>query len=152
MRKYDIFVAKIYDCALIDSFWGFPRLIDSPTSYATLEWIYLRNFQTCYSNPVQRTHRVQQEIRNVRRLFVQFFPQRKFLLSIALLPSAEEIVGGSRGNSQKFSETWFNFYQFDPIRGKNTLVRVVQRPKNSWQMNRYKRVVIDFLNPLSFPE
>ena len=31
-------VAKIYDYALIDSFWGFPRLIDSPTSYATLEW------------------------------------------------------------------------------------------------------------------
>ena len=55
---------------------------------------------------------------SVRRLFVQFFPQRKFLLSIALLPSAEGIVGGSRGNSQKFSETWFNFYQFDPICGK----------------------------------
>ena len=35
-RNYDIFVAKIYDYALIDSFWGFPRLIDSPTSYATL--------------------------------------------------------------------------------------------------------------------
>ena len=36
MRNYDIFVAKIYDYALIDSFWGFPRFIDSPTSYATL--------------------------------------------------------------------------------------------------------------------
>ena len=36
-RNYDIFVAKIYDCALIDSFWGFPRLIDSPTSYITLQ-------------------------------------------------------------------------------------------------------------------
>ena len=36
MRNYDIFVAKIYDYALINSFWGFPRLIDSPTSYATL--------------------------------------------------------------------------------------------------------------------
>ena len=35
-RNYDIFVAKIYDFALIISFWGFPRLIDSPTSYATL--------------------------------------------------------------------------------------------------------------------
>ena len=37
-RNYDIFVAKIYDYtrALIDSFWGFPRFIDSPTSYATL--------------------------------------------------------------------------------------------------------------------
>ena len=35
-RNYDIFVAKIYDYALTDSFWGFPRLIDSPTSYATL--------------------------------------------------------------------------------------------------------------------
>ena len=89
---------------------------------------------------------------SVRRLFVQFFPQRKFLLSIALLPSAEEIVGGSRGNSQKFSETRFNFYQFAPICGKKTSARVVLRPKHSWQMNRYKRVVIDFLNPLSFPE
>ena len=29
-------MAKIYDHALIDSFWGFPRFIDSPTSYATL--------------------------------------------------------------------------------------------------------------------
>ena len=35
-RNYDIFVAKIYDYALIDSFWGFPRFINSPTSYATL--------------------------------------------------------------------------------------------------------------------
>ena len=30
------FVAKIYDFALIKSFWGFSGLIDSPTSYATL--------------------------------------------------------------------------------------------------------------------
>ena len=36
IRNYDIFVAKIYDYALINSFLGFPRLIDSPTSYATL--------------------------------------------------------------------------------------------------------------------
>ena len=35
-RNYDIFVAKIYDYALIDSFWGFPGFIDSPTSYTTL--------------------------------------------------------------------------------------------------------------------
>ena len=35
-HNYDIFVANIYDYALIDSFWGFPRFIDSPTSYATL--------------------------------------------------------------------------------------------------------------------
>ena len=34
--NYNIFVAKIYDYALIDSFWGYPRFIDSPTSYATL--------------------------------------------------------------------------------------------------------------------
>ena len=34
--NYDIFVAKIYDYALIDSFWGFPGFIDSLTSYATL--------------------------------------------------------------------------------------------------------------------
>ena len=34
----DIFVAKIYDYALIESFLGFPRFIDSPTSYATLFW------------------------------------------------------------------------------------------------------------------
>ena len=34
--NYDIFVAKIYDYALIDTFWGFPRFIDSPTSYAAL--------------------------------------------------------------------------------------------------------------------
>ena len=37
MRNYDIFVTKIYDYALIDSFLGFPGLIDSPTSYATLD-------------------------------------------------------------------------------------------------------------------
>ena len=36
-RNYDIFVAKTYDYALIDSFRGFPRLIDSPTNYATLQ-------------------------------------------------------------------------------------------------------------------
>ena len=36
MRKYDIFVAKIYDYALIDSFGGFPGFIDSLTIYATL--------------------------------------------------------------------------------------------------------------------
>ena len=36
MRSYDIFVAKIYDYVLIDSFWGFPGFIDSLTSYATL--------------------------------------------------------------------------------------------------------------------
>ena len=35
-RNYGIFVAKIYDYALIDSFWGFPGFIDSPASYATL--------------------------------------------------------------------------------------------------------------------
>ena len=38
----DIFVAKIYDYALIDSFWGFPMFIDSPTSYATLLWTPLK--------------------------------------------------------------------------------------------------------------
>ena len=36
MRNYDIFVAKIYDYAFIDSFGGFPGFIDSLTSYATL--------------------------------------------------------------------------------------------------------------------
>ena len=35
-RNYNIFVAQIYDSALIDNFWGFAGLIDSPTSYATL--------------------------------------------------------------------------------------------------------------------
>ena len=40
MHNYDIFVAKIYDYALIDSFEGFPRFIDSPTSYATLVLVY----------------------------------------------------------------------------------------------------------------
>ena len=43
-RNYDIFVAKIYDYALIDSFWGFPRFIDSPTSYATLP-AKMKNFE-----------------------------------------------------------------------------------------------------------
>ena len=33
-RNYDIFVVKIYDYALIDSFGGFPGFIDSLTSYA----------------------------------------------------------------------------------------------------------------------
>ena len=36
MRNYDIFVAKIYEYALIDSFGGFPGFIDCLTSYATL--------------------------------------------------------------------------------------------------------------------
>ena len=36
MRQYDILVAKIYEYVLTDSFSGFLRLIDSPTSYATL--------------------------------------------------------------------------------------------------------------------
>ena len=44
-RNYDIFVAKIYDYALIDSFWGFPRFIDSPTSYATLMTPILDDFK-----------------------------------------------------------------------------------------------------------
>ena len=35
-RNYDMFVAKIYDYAHIDSIWGFPGFIDSPASYATL--------------------------------------------------------------------------------------------------------------------
>ena len=35
-RNYGIFVAKIYDYTLIDSFGGFPGIIDSITSYATL--------------------------------------------------------------------------------------------------------------------
>ena len=35
-RNYDIFVAKIYDYALINSFGGFPGIIDSITSYASL--------------------------------------------------------------------------------------------------------------------
>ena len=110
-----------------------------------LECIYFRKFQTCYSNPMSNAHTGcnKRSGASVRRLFVQFFPQRKFLLSITLLPSAEEIVGGSRGNSQKFSETRFNFYQFAPICGKKTSARVVHRQKHSWQMNRYKRVVIN---------
>ena len=36
MRYYDIFVAKIYDHSLIDSFWGSAGFLDSPTSYAKL--------------------------------------------------------------------------------------------------------------------
>ena len=35
-RNYNIFVAKIYDCALIVSFWGSAGFLDSPTSSATL--------------------------------------------------------------------------------------------------------------------
>ena len=35
-RNYGIFVVKIYDYALLDSFWGSAGFIDSPTSYATL--------------------------------------------------------------------------------------------------------------------
>ena len=35
-RNYNIFIAKIYDYLLINNFWGFAGLIDSPTSYATL--------------------------------------------------------------------------------------------------------------------
>ena len=35
-RNYGIFVTKIYDYALFDSFWGSAGFIDSPTSYATL--------------------------------------------------------------------------------------------------------------------
>ena len=36
IKAFYIFVAKIYDYALIDSFWGFRGFIDSLTSYATL--------------------------------------------------------------------------------------------------------------------
>ena len=36
MRKYDIFVAEIYDYVLIDSFRGSAGFLDSPTSYVTL--------------------------------------------------------------------------------------------------------------------
>ena len=36
MRNYGIFVAKIYDYALIDSFWGSAGFLDSPTTYANL--------------------------------------------------------------------------------------------------------------------
>ena len=119
---------------------------------SVLEWIYLRKFQSFYSNPMSNAHTEcnKRSGASVRRLFVQFFPQRKFLLSIALVPSAEEIVGGSRGNSQKFSETRLNFYQFAPIRGKKTSARVVYRLKHSWQMNRYKRVVMNLFYPFEF--
>ena len=51
-RNYDIFVAKIYDYALIDSFWGFPRFIDSPTSYATLSSNRMRNNYTFKQFPM----------------------------------------------------------------------------------------------------
>ena len=34
--SYGIFVVKIYDYTLIDSFWGSAGFLDSPTSYATL--------------------------------------------------------------------------------------------------------------------
>ena len=36
--NYVIFVVKIYDSALIDSFRGSAGIIDSPTSYATVQW------------------------------------------------------------------------------------------------------------------
>ena len=52
MHNYDIFVAKIYDYALIDSFSGSPGLIDSPTSYATLIHMFGMNEDTSnYSHP-----------------------------------------------------------------------------------------------------
>ena len=35
-HSYGIFVAKIYDYARINSFWGSAGILDSPTSYATL--------------------------------------------------------------------------------------------------------------------
>ena len=35
-HSYGIFVAKIYDYTLIDTFWGSAGFLDSPTSYATL--------------------------------------------------------------------------------------------------------------------
>ena len=51
-HNYDIFVAKIYDYALIDSFSGSPGLIDSPTSYATLIHMFGMNEDTSnYSHP-----------------------------------------------------------------------------------------------------
>ena len=36
MHNYDIFLAKIYDYLLTNSFWGSAGIIDSPISYATL--------------------------------------------------------------------------------------------------------------------
>ena len=51
-RNCDIFVAKIYDYVLIDSFWGFPRFIDSPTSYATLfKSIFIKRKRCKQSGP-----------------------------------------------------------------------------------------------------
>ena len=59
MRNYDIFVAKIYDYALIDSFWGFPRFIDSPTSYATLLGDYIASEDKVMTYHVNISRRVQ---------------------------------------------------------------------------------------------
>ena len=39
--NYGIFVQKIYDYALFDSFWGSAGFIDSPTIYATLDVPYI---------------------------------------------------------------------------------------------------------------
>ena len=68
-RNYDIFVAKIYDYALIDSFWGFPWLIDSPTLDQTKR----------IASDIRRLHLVQ--LNGVSASISKFFQAWKFVFA-----------------------------------------------------------------------
>ena len=56
-RSYGIFVAKNYDYALIDSFWGSAGFLDSLTSYATLGYTstyFWRKLLLCFKQEIWR--------------------------------------------------------------------------------------------------
>ena len=67
-RIYDIFVAKIYDYALIDSFWGSAGFLDSPTSYAILPQVFVSQ------NNVQTIEGI---LRAAARPWLKIFHQKK---------------------------------------------------------------------------
>ena len=104
-RNYDIFVVKIYDYALIDSFSGSAGLIDSPTSYATLGWskfvqvlfepISLSDFQDYENNFFGAQYLLKKiDIMSSQSLFVHFFPPQ-FLgdFAFAILCWKKQILG-----------------------------------------------------------
>ena len=69
MRNYDIFVAKIYDYAAIDSFRGFPRFIDSPTSYATLPLTKLSRQFRLYTVQIENPSSIKEAHKNMTRIY-----------------------------------------------------------------------------------
>ena len=93
-RNYDIFVAKIYDYTLIDSFWGFPGFIDSLTSYATLFWsdsesfvrslillIFYCDFCQCLIRPRRRKYSQNKQMLRFPALYCSKRQQTNTMLS-----------------------------------------------------------------------